>query len=136
MSGCVLDANVLISAALFPDSTPGKVLTLIRKQNALLISDALVRELDEVLRRPRFDRYLTLSDRERFLSAIIREARLVTVVEAIQAYRDPADDRLLELAVNGSASTLVTGDQDLLTLNPFRGIAILTPAAYLAERSP
>ena len=45
--------------------------------------------------------------------------------------RDPKDDRILELAVNGNASFLVTGDDDLLTLNPFRGIQILVPSKLL-----
>ena len=49
----------------------------------------------------------------------------------VQACRDPKDDRILELAVNGNATTVVTGDDDLLVLNPFRGIPIVTPAVLL-----
>ena len=49
----------------------------------------------------------------------------------ISVRRDPDDDRFLEAAVNGRANVVVSGDADLLELNPFRGIAILTPAAYL-----
>jgi len=37
------------------------------------------------------------------------------------------------VAVNGAADLIVTSDQDLLALNPFRGIPILTPAAYLGR---
>ncbi|MEO7271642.1 MAG: putative toxin-antitoxin system toxin component, PIN family, partial [Vicinamibacterales bacterium] len=53
------------------------------------------------------------------------------VVQHVRACRDPKDDKFLELAVNGGASVIVTGDADLLSLHPFRGIDILPPAAYL-----
>jgi predicted nucleic acid-binding protein len=49
----------------------------------------------------------------------------------IRACRDPRDDKFLEVAVNGRADAIVTGDQDLLVLNPFQGIPILSPAGYL-----
>lgn len=49
----------------------------------------------------------------------------------IRACRDPKDDKFLELAIDGRADAIVTGDQDLLVLHPFRGIAVLTPAEYL-----
>jgi predicted nucleic acid-binding protein len=55
---------------------------------------------------------------------------LVTVVERIAACRDPTDDKFLELVVNGHADIIVTGDLDLLVLNPFRGIPIITPIAF------
>ena len=58
---------------------------------------------------------------------------LIDVLQAIRASRDPKDDKFLEAAVNGRADLNVTGDRDLLDLNPFRGIAILTPAEYLAR---
>ena len=57
----------------------------------------------------------------------------VEIVARVQACRDPRDDKFLDVAVNGRADVIVTGDADLLALNPFRGIAILTPAAYLAR---
>ena len=56
---------------------------------------------------------------------------MVQVSRAIRACRDPRDDKFLEVAVHGRADLIVTGDEDLLALNPFRGIAILAPAAYL-----
>ncbi len=62
---------------------------------------------------------------------LLRLAPIVEIVQRIQACRDPADDKFLEVAVNGRADIIVTGDGDLLDLHPFRGIAILTPAAYM-----
>ena len=58
---------------------------------------------------------------------------IVEVVQQVRASRDPKDDMFLEAAVNGRAEVIVTGDRDLLVLNPFRGISILTPVVYLAR---
>jgi predicted nucleic acid-binding protein len=63
----------------------------------------------------------------------LNEAAIVGVTERIGLCRDPRDDRFLEVAVAGGASRLVTGDRDLLTLDPFRNIRIVSPAALLDE---
>jgi len=55
----------------------------------------------------------------------------VTISERIAAWRDATDDKFLELAVNGKADMIVSGDADLLVLNPFRGIPIVSPAAFV-----
>jgi uncharacterized protein len=55
----------------------------------------------------------------------------VDVIDEIRERRDPNDDKFLELAAGGSAACLVTGDEDLLVLNPFRGISVMTTAQFL-----
>ena len=97
----------------------------------ILTSLSVFEELNDVLGREKFDFYITLEERERFLESFIRESELVEITESVQACRDPKDDRILELAVNGSASFIVTGDNDLLVLDPFRSIQIVTPAKLL-----
>jgi uncharacterized protein len=62
---------------------------------------------------------------------ILATAELVTIVEQITACRDPTDDKFLELAVNGHADAIVSGDLDLLALNPFRGISIVAHATFV-----
>jgi len=57
----------------------------------------------------------------------------VEINELIRACRDPADDKFLDLAVNGGADLIVTGDADLLVLHPFEGVEIVTPTAYIAR---
>jgi putative PIN family toxin of toxin-antitoxin system len=72
--------------------------------------------------------------RKRRDALLLRFAPLIEIVDVLQsvrASRDPKDDKFLEAAVNGRADVIVTGDGDLLELNPFRGIAILAPAAYV-----
>ncbi len=60
---------------------------------------------------------------------------VVAIGEEVHACRDPKDDKFLDLAVNGQATCLISGDADLLALHPFRGIAILTPAQFLQTLS-
>jgi uncharacterized protein len=62
-------------------------------------------------------------------------AEEVKVKDVITVCRDPKDDKFLELAVSGQANHIVSGDDDLLVLHPFRGVAIVTPAAFLAGLS-
>jgi len=88
-------------------------------------------ELAEVLSRAKFDPYLTIDERQNFLRLFDRIAERIEVVRAIRVCRDPRDDKFLELAVEGEADIIITGDNDLLTLDPFQGISILTPARFL-----
>ena len=127
----VFDTNVIISALLFNNSVPGKAFTRSLDNGTILISQALIEELNHVLSRDKFNRYVTHEERENFLEALIREAELIEIGETVAACRDPKDNRILELAANGNASLVVTGDDDLLVLNPFRGIQIITPSELL-----
>lgn len=100
---------------------------------AILVSEFLITELGRVLTRDRFDPYITQEERMAFLDALLIESEMVDVTESIQACQDPDDDRILELAVSGGADCIVTGDSDLLVMNPFRGVEILTPAEFLVK---
>ncbi len=102
-------------------------------QGIILLSQATFTELSEVLGRSKFDRYVTREERDEFLVKLLGEGTLVEISETIRECRDPKDNKFLEVAVSGEASCLVTGAQDLLSLNPFRGIAIMTPAQFLAS---
>jgi putative PIN family toxin of toxin-antitoxin system len=127
----VVDNNALISRLLLPDSTPGRAVRKAVDEAQLLVSEATLIELADVLARRKFDRYVSVADRQRFLMLLGSVAEMVGITYPIRACRDPKDDKFLELAVNGAASAIVTGDRDLLVLNPFHAVAILSPAAYL-----
>lgn len=88
-------------------------------------------ELAEVLNRVKFDRYLTLAEREDFFEAFVARTRLVEPTQTFRACRDPRDDKFLELAVAGGPAVILTGDDDLLALHPFRGVPIWTPRRLL-----
>jgi putative PIN family toxin of toxin-antitoxin system len=116
----VFDTNVTISAALLKDSVPREALDLARRLGTILISLPTIDELQEVLGRTRFDRYIGENERMLFLESLAREAVLIDIVGTITDCRDPKDNKFLELAAEGNAACLVTGDKDLLVLNPFR----------------
>jgi uncharacterized protein len=127
----VFDTNVLVSALLLPTSKSRQALESALRVGKVLISVASLAELYEVLNRKKFRRYVDEEDVRLFLTALTREAEWVDLGEQIAACRDPKDDKFLEIAVSGHATYIVTGDLDLLTLNPFRGIRILSPQSFL-----
>lgn len=129
----VLDTNVLVSALAFPDSTPRKAFDLAIAQGSILASDETILELHRTLRRPKLARYFSRAEQDAFLAMFASEVALIDITERISVCRDPRDDQFLELAIAGGASHLVTGDQDLLTLDPFRGVRIVTPATLLSQ---
>ena len=127
----VFDTNVIISAMIFVGSMPRRAIELALLKGTILISAALSEKMNRVIVQDRFDRYVSRRQREGFLELLIRESEHIEITESIQVCRDPKDDRVLELAVCGNAAYIVTGDADLLVLNPFRGIEVLRPADFL-----
>lgn len=101
------------------------------RTGTILISDTLITELLEVLARPKFARVVDREDVRAFVQALGGIAERVELTLSVQACRDPNDDHLLALALSGGANVIVTGDEDLLVLSPFRDISIVTPAAFL-----
>jgi putative PIN family toxin of toxin-antitoxin system len=130
---CVVDTNVLISAFLQPSGRTGKVLEAIRAMGGVLIfSDETFAELVSRMARPKFDRYVDRGIGQRFLSDLAAVAEWVPVTRVVRACRDPDDDKFLETAISGEADCMVTGDGDLLALNPFAGVTICTPRDFLS----
>jgi uncharacterized protein len=127
----VFDTNVVVSAMLLPLSVSRRALDRALRRGRILISATTMTELDEVIRRPKFDRYLSEEERVEFSTAIVNEADLVDIVETVTDCRDPRDNKFLELAVSGRATHIVTGDLDLLVLHPFRGIVVVSPSEFL-----
>lgn len=129
----VFDTNVMVSAVLLPRSIPRQAFDRAQGQGTILTSMATIDELNAVLRRPRFDKYVREAQRLEFLALLIQEAELVEVTEIVTECRDPKDNKFLALAVSGKATCLVSGDKDLLALHPFRGIPILPPQTFLLQ---
>ena len=130
----VFDTNVLISAFLFSQSKPRQALDQALDIGVIVLSNSVLSELKEVLYRPKFDRYLTKERRQEFLEDLTENAQFIDVTEQINECRDPKDNKYLELALSGQAECIVTGDDDLLVLNPWRGIEILTVQEFLASK--
>lgn len=108
----VFDSNVIVSALLFnSSSTPGRALQLALSLGILLMSTTQAEELEDVFSRRKFDRYATPEERRRLLQSLLRETELVEINETVLASSDPKDDKILELAVNGKANYIVSGDR-------------------------
>lgn len=127
----VLDTNTIVSALLLRTSIPRQAFDRAFATGKVLVSEATIAELADVLRRDRFDRYASLQERLHFLATFLRDAALIAVAETITDCRDPKDDKFLEVAVNGQAAMIVTGDRDLLDLHPYRTIAIMTSRDFI-----
>ena len=89
-----------------------------------------------MLGRAKFDRYLNLEERQAFIAAIRRSAELFSVPEELAPRlnprcRDPADDVFLALAVTAAADSIVSSDEDLLSLHPWHGIQIVKPSEFV-----
>ena len=99
------------------------------------MSDETFSELVEVLLRPKFDRFVSLESRQATLEAIAYAAKWFTPNESVEACRDPRDNKFLELAMTCRAAYLITGDEDLLILNPFGKTRILTLSEFSSLQS-
>ncbi|MFO1128193.1 MAG: putative toxin-antitoxin system toxin component, PIN family [Rhodospirillales bacterium] len=128
----VVDTNALVSRLLLPDSIPGRAVRRAVDEGLLLVSNETLAELADVFCRAKFDPYVSIADRQRFIVQLGRIVEVVPIVRQMRACRDPDDDKFLSLAVNGEATLIITGDRDLLDLSPFMGIPIISPAEYLA----
>lgn len=129
----VVDTNVMISRLLRPPSVPGQAMRCAVDEGTLLVSEATMGELADVLARPKLDPYVSVEERQQFLLLLARIVEMVPILHRIRACRDPKDDKFLEAAVNGEADIIISGDRDLVDLHPFRGIPIVTPAIFLAR---
>jgi uncharacterized protein len=129
----VVDTNVMVSRMLLADSVPARAVQRAKDEGTLLVSDATLVELAEVLSRVKLDRYVSLEERRQFLRELSQIAEFVSIVHPIRECRDPKDDKFLEVALNGRADAIVTGDADLLRMGPWRGIEIVSPAEFLEK---
>ena len=136
MIRAVIDTNVLISALIKPQGAVGPVLIHLRNGHYVpLYSDALLDELLAKLALPRIREKYHLSDAdiETVCALLLLRGEAIDPQRRIQACRDPRDDMLLEVAVEGQADYLVTGDQDLLVLHPFEEVSIIKPTVFLKQ---
>ena len=127
----VVDTNILVSAVLIKSSIPDVAFKKANNLGIMLFSDATFQELQEILNRSKFDKYISLNIRTQFLAKLKLESEAVEIVQIIKECRDPKDDKFLEVAINGNATHMITGDKDLLALHPFRGVDIITATQFL-----
>ncbi|MFP4620886.1 MAG: putative toxin-antitoxin system toxin component, PIN family [Bacteroidales bacterium] len=127
----IADTNILISAALINDTPPGISLRQALNIGNILFSQSTMEELLVTLNKTKLKKYIKPKDRFVFINRIMRKAIFVEVNHKINECRDPKDNKFLELALSGNADCIISGDEDLLILNPFRSIPILTANEFL-----
>lgn len=129
----VIDASTFVSAALKANSVPERaLLRALDEGNRLILSQAIEDEYREVIFRSKFDRYVPVARRQHLLDIVLLAAERLEPVEIVRQCRDPNDDKYLALAAAAKADVIVSSDADLLAMHPWRGTAILPPAAFLA----
>lgn len=131
----VFDTSCLVSAALQVGSTPHRALRTALALAEVCASVAMQAELESVLGRDKFDRYLPRKQRQAFAELLQRSMHFFVVTAADEAAvrpacRDPRDDKFLALARVSEAQVLVSSDADLLVLHPWNGVDIVSPARF------
>jgi putative PIN family toxin of toxin-antitoxin system len=127
----IFDASALVSAALKADSVPERALLHAEEVDVFALSAEVDAEIAGVLARPKFALAIPLARRERVLEILRRAAVWFEPGVQVTDCRDPKDDKYLDLALAAGAETIVSSDDDLLVLHPWRGVRILRPADYL-----
>ena len=130
----IVDTNLLISSVLRENSTPDIGLQKIESLNGVLVFSSITfEELENVMRRPKFDKYVSLERREKALSFIAQLGLFVIPQKHFTHCRDLKDNKFLDAAVAGKVTALITGDRDLLDLEDIEGIPIITMAIFLED---
>lgn len=130
----VLDASTFVSAALKPDSVPERaLLRIVGEPNRLVLSREVEDEYREVIFRSKFDRFVSIERRQRILDIVLVAAERIGSMTVVRECSDPKDDKYLALAADSGADFIVSSDlRHLLSMHPWRGIPILSPADSLA----
>ena len=128
----VIDTSTLISAFLFKNSLPYKVLEKAAKEYTIVQSEYTTAELLEVLYRKKFDKYLSDAERIEYLSDFFSITEKIHPINSVEnKCKDPKDIPFLDLAHTAKVQYIISSDKDLLELHPFNSIKILTPAKFI-----
>lgn len=128
----VFDTNTLVSASLLIDSVNRKAIKKAVREGKVAFSTETLDEFKEVIFRKKFDKYFdSIDERTELLNEIKDCLKQFSPKETITACRDPKDNKFLELAVEANATCIITGDNDLLELHPFRNIPIVNAVDFL-----
>lgn len=129
----VIDTNIWVSYLLMAPSPLGRTLAGILQKQPYALSDPTFTELAEVLMRPKFEKFVPEATRREILRKTGISAEWFIHTETIADCRDPKDNKFLELALTARASHILTGDEDLLCRDPFRGIRITSVSEFHIE---
>ena len=132
MRRVVLDTNVIVSAVI-SKGKPRELLNRgIKNRFSLVISESILKEIETVLRRPKFK--ASEDETQRIILAVMQSADMVRVESDFRVIEDdPTDNMILNAAFDGRVDFIVTGDKALLRLRNFREIRILSVSEALNQ---
>ena len=130
----IVDTNILVSAFVFGGATK-RYLNLVfsAKDIAMLMSDDTIDELGDTLFNERFRKYRPVSELAILFDLYVKSTFKIRIAETFDLCRDPKDNRFLDLAYGGRADYLITGDRDLLALDPFYKTRIVAISDFIAS---
>lgn len=128
----VFDASTIVGAALKADSIPERALLRAEEVDVLALSAAVDVEIAQVLSRPKLAAAIPARRRSLLLRSLREAAIWFDPAVGVTDCRDPKDNIYLELALAAGAEIIVSSDDDLLVLDPWRRVRILKPAAYIS----
>lgn len=129
----VVDTNVLISAGLLPNSKTAHSVTLAFDHFVLAQNQLTWAELQEKIILSKFDKYSGIDGRLRLMARLTQNIEFIDAKAVVTDCRDPKDNKFLALAIDADAKNIITGDKDLLVMNPYQGRTICTPAEFLSN---
>lgn len=130
----IVDTNVLLSAAIYPNSPSAHALLTAFTFCALYHSKETLHEIRTVLNRPKFDRYFLDAEftREMFLATYIEKSIEAEITQISTDCIDPKDNMFLSLALSVGASMIVSGDtKHLIPMHPYQSISIFSPTDFV-----
>ena len=120
----IIDTNVVISAVFF-GGIPRRIIEAVMERKFRACGTApIIEEYEEVVREMIERKQGTL--RRDMLTPFIKRIELVNVITPVSACRDPDDDKFISCAIDAGARYIVSGDKDLLVLEKYRDIEIIT----------
>jgi len=125
----VIDTNIWISY-LLGSLLQGMDEKILSKEIKVVVSDEMLKEISEVSSRPKFKNIFTAKRIKELFSLLDSYAVVVSPSQKVNVCRDGKDNFLLEVAIEGEADYLVTGDEDLLVLDPFHNTKIVKPKDF------
>ena len=130
----VIDTNVLLSASMFSNSIPGRVVKAVfSSNNQVIATEKTIAEVVSKFSNKKFSKYFSSTYVHEFIRKYKKQIITVEMISHIEDCRDPKDNMFLELAIDGKADCIISGDPDLLALHPFRGIPILSPHDFMEQ---
>ncbi len=127
----ICDTNVLLSSILSKNTPPYKTVNYIENNGFFVFSPETFSELVEVINREKFDKYISRHTREIFLQKMFSNSLIYEIYQKVDLCRDSKDNKFLDVAISSYANCLITGDDDLLSLEYIGNTSIITPREFI-----